>query len=62
MTYKELEKMLNGKRIVIIGENLDDERTTENIVVINGQPLDEQLARVAWRMAPDYIILKASER
>lgn len=62
MEYKKLTEMLNGKRIVIIGENIDDEPATENIVAINGQPLDERLVRVAWRMAPGYIILKTNEK
>ena len=29
MEYKKLTEMLNGKRIVIIGENIDDEPAAE---------------------------------
>lgn len=57
-----LEEMLVGKRVVVIGESLPEGLAADNTVAINGNPLDEQLVRVAWRMAPDYIILKASGR
>ena len=59
MGNEQISEMLKGKRLIVIGENIKDGIAGENTVIINGSSLDEQLVRVAWRMAPDYIILKA---